>query len=67
MGRIIDTCFECHHSPRGTERLNELKRQTERYKDALSRVLTIRANTNRLAAEEGRRLPDRRGVDRASR
>ncbi len=22
MGRIIDTCFDCHHSPRGTERLN---------------------------------------------
>ncbi|MHB1024575.1 MAG: sensor histidine kinase [Desulfobacteria bacterium] len=52
MGKIIDTCFECHHSPRGTERLNTLKKQTERYKDALSRVLTIRANASRLAAEE---------------
>jgi signal transduction histidine kinase len=52
MGKIIDTCFECHHSPRGTERLNALKKQTERYKDALSRVLTIRANASRLAAEE---------------
>ncbi len=52
MGRLIDTCFECHHSPRGTERLNGLKQQTEKYKDALSRVLTIRANTLRLAAEK---------------
>jgi signal transduction histidine kinase len=52
MGKIIDTCFECHHSPRGTERLSALKKQTERYKDALSRVLTIRANASRLAAEE---------------
>jgi signal transduction histidine kinase len=52
MGRLIDTCFECHHSPRGTERLNGLKRQTDKYKDALSRVLTIRANTPRLAAEK---------------
>jgi len=52
MGRIIDTCFECHHSPRGTERLNALKKQTERYKEALSRVLTIRANASRLATEE---------------
>jgi signal transduction histidine kinase len=52
MGKIIDTCFDCHHSPRGTERLNALKKQTEIYKDALSRVLTIRANTSRLAAEE---------------
>jgi signal transduction histidine kinase len=52
MGKIIDTCFQCHHSPRGTERLNGLKKQTERYKDALSRVLTIRANASRLAVEE---------------
>jgi len=52
MGRIIDTCFDCHHSPRGTERLNALKKQTERYKEALSRVLTIRANASRLAVEE---------------
>ena len=52
MGRLIDTCFECHHSPRGMERLNGLKQQTERYKDALSRVLTVRADTARLAAEK---------------
>jgi signal transduction histidine kinase len=52
MGGRIETCFECHHSPRGMERLNRLKRQTDKYKDALSRVLTIRANTARLAAEK---------------
>jgi signal transduction histidine kinase len=52
MGGLIDTCFECHHTPRGTERLNGLKRQTDTYKDALSRVLTIRANAARLAAEK---------------
>ena len=52
MGKLIDTCFECHHSPRGMERLNGLKRQTDKYKDALSRVLTIRADTGRLAAEK---------------
>jgi signal transduction histidine kinase len=52
MGGLIDTCFECHHTPRGTERLNGLKQQTEKYKDALSRVLTIRANAARLAAEK---------------
>ena len=52
MGRLIDTCFECHHSPRGLERLNGLKRQTDKYKDAISRVLTIRGNTPRLAAEK---------------
>jgi len=52
MGRLIDTCFECHHSPRGTERLNGLKKQTDRYKDALSRVMTIRANTSRFTKEK---------------
>jgi len=52
MGRLIDTCFECHHSPRGMERLNGLKRQTDKYKDAISRVLTVRADTARLAAEK---------------
>lgn len=52
MGRIIDTCFDCHHSLRGTERLNALKQQTETYKDSLSRVLTVRANAVRRAGEE---------------
>ncbi|MBF8257883.1 MAG: hypothetical protein HW377_257, partial [Actinobacteria bacterium] len=52
MGRIIDTCFDCHHSEQGTERLKELKRKTEEYKEVLSRVLTIRANAVRLKAEE---------------
>jgi signal transduction histidine kinase len=52
MGRIIDTCFDCHHSPRGTERLDALKKQTETYKESLSRVMTVRANATRHAAEE---------------
>src|SRR5512134_1731254 len=52
MGMIIDTCFDCHHSPQGTERLNDLKKETERYKDSLSRVLTVRANALRLANEK---------------
>jgi signal transduction histidine kinase len=52
MGRIIDTCFDCHHSPQGTERLNDLKEETERYKESLSRVMTIRANVARHGAEK---------------
>ncbi|OGP77090.1 MAG: hypothetical protein A2Z40_01385 [Deltaproteobacteria bacterium RBG_19FT_COMBO_60_16] len=51
MGDIIDTCFDCHHSEQGTERLKELKRRTKEYKEGLSRVLTIRANPSRLKAE----------------
>jgi signal transduction histidine kinase len=52
MARIIDTCFDCHHSPRGTERLDALRIETEKYKESLSRVLTIRANAARRVAEE---------------
>jgi len=52
MGRIVDTCFDCHHTEQATERLKDLKKQTEMYKDALSRVLTLRANTARLVREE---------------
>ncbi|MBI5576045.1 MAG: HAMP domain-containing protein [Deltaproteobacteria bacterium] len=52
MGRIVDTCFDCHHNQQATERLQDLKKQTETYKDALSRVLTLRANTARILAEE---------------
>ncbi len=52
MGRVVDTCFNCHHSTAGEARLRELKDETERYEEALSRVLTIRANAWRLAEEE---------------
>ncbi len=52
MGRVVDTCFNCHHSPAGESRLRELKDETEKYEEALSRVLTIRANVARLAEEE---------------
>ncbi len=52
MGRVVDTCFKCHHSPAGESRLRELKDETEKYEEALSRVLTIRANVSRLAEEE---------------
>jgi signal transduction histidine kinase len=52
MGRTIDTCFDCHHSPRGTERLKDLKLETDKYKEELSRVLTIRANAGRFSAEK---------------
>lgn len=52
MGRVVDTCFKCHHSPAGESRLRELKDETDKYEEALSRVLTIRANVSRLAEEE---------------
>ncbi|PWB66459.1 MAG: hypothetical protein C3F14_04045, partial [Deltaproteobacteria bacterium] len=52
MGKIVDACFDCHHSAKGTERLKDMKEETERYKDSLSRVITVRANASRLAAEK---------------
>ncbi len=38
MGFLIDTCFRCHHSSQGTERLKGLRRQTQKYIFALGRV-----------------------------
>jgi signal transduction histidine kinase len=52
MDKVIDKCFGCHHSKHVTQRLTDLNNQTERYKDSLSRVLTVRANVSRLEAEE---------------
>lgn len=56
MGKIADACFGCHHSGRALAELRELKAQTEGYKDALSRVLTLSANEARLDAEKDRTI-----------
>ncbi len=65
MGRVVNTCFDCHHAAAVTARLEELKRETEEYEDALSRVLTIRANAVRLAEEEDNAF--RKGEDLSAR
>jgi len=52
MDRMIDTCIECHHTAAVADRIKTLHAQIERYKDALSRVFTIRANTERRRTEE---------------
>jgi len=52
MGKIIDTCFTCHHAPHAAARLRELKQHTEEYKQALSRVLTIEGNERRVVDVE---------------
>jgi two-component system NtrC family sensor kinase len=52
MGRVMDTCFGCHHSKEVFDRLGGLKRQMEEYKAALARVPMIRPNSGRLLAEE---------------
>ena len=52
MEDLIKTCFDCHHSENELDRLNSLSLEIEKYKDSLSRVMTIRANINRLETEE---------------
>lgn len=52
MGGAVDVCFRCHHSPAVTEKLKDLKDHVEEYKESLSRVITMRANTARLEEEE---------------
>ncbi|OIP36462.1 MAG: hypothetical protein AUK27_01615 [Deltaproteobacteria bacterium CG2_30_66_27] len=61
MGKGIDRCFLCHHSPQVTEGLVDLKRQTESYEDFLSHVLTLEANRVRREAEKDEAI--RRGQD----
>jgi signal transduction histidine kinase len=52
MKRVVGVCFDCHHVPDTQARLDDLRDTTERYQEQLSRVLTIRANVERLAVEE---------------
>ena len=52
MGNLIDTCFGCHHSAQGTERLANLKMETDRYKDSLAVIMTSRENVSHRAAVE---------------
>jgi len=54
MEQNVDKCFGCHHSEALKQRLSELKDETQEYKNALSRVFTIRANVKRIEAEEDR-------------
>ncbi len=49
MGVVVETCFDCHHADPVQNRIVDLKRQTDLYQEALSRVLTMRANAQRLA------------------
>lgn len=52
MEGVAHTCFDCHHSPEVAERLRELNSHVQTYKTALSRVFTMRANAERMQAEE---------------
>jgi len=51
MGHIVGTCFDCHHSGEVLTRIEDLWNQTQTYENALSRVITIRANAERMFRE----------------
>jgi len=51
MDSVSAKCFDCHHSPVVTKRLDGLKKQIENFKDAFSRSLTIRSNRKRMEKE----------------
>lgn len=52
MDKTMDECFDCHHAEHVTIVLNQLDENIEQYKDAVSRILTIRADLSRLESEE---------------
>src|SRR4030043_550830 len=52
MDKLSDRCFQCHHSEEVLSRLNKMKGRMERYKHALSRVITYNANPERLQSEK---------------
>lgn len=52
MSGMVNDCFNCHHTQGVTNRLEDLRGRIDQYKNALSRVFTVRANRSRLEAEE---------------
>lgn len=52
MDRASDKCFECHHRKDVVEVLKGIKDNIEEYKGAISNVLMMRANIQRIEAEE---------------
>ncbi|MEJ2314864.1 MAG: ATP-binding protein [Nitrospirota bacterium] len=54
MGVVADQCFKCHHRGEVREQLVALKGSIDNYRAAVSRVLTIEANSDRQQLEEDR-------------
>jgi len=52
MDKVMNQCFDCHHTDPVSARLHALEANIELYKEAISRLLTIRADVERLAMEE---------------
>ncbi|MEK6744810.1 MAG: ATP-binding protein [Nitrospirota bacterium] len=52
LSDLVNVCFECHHTAQVTARLDSLQTSIDAYKNALSRVFTMRANKQRLVSEQ---------------
>lgn len=52
MHSSLEGCFDCHHARPTQDVLEDLLERTRRFESSVSRLLTIRANTERLQAEE---------------
>ncbi len=52
MDQVSQECITCHHREDVARRLQDMERQMGLYKNALSRVLTMRANYVRLGEED---------------
>ena len=54
LSHEANKCMGCHHSEGITERLQDLKNQVQVYEEAFSRILTMRADPDRMQEEENR-------------
>ncbi len=54
MDRVMDSCVACHHSPELTQGLLGMRDMANDYKTAISRLVTVSANPQRIAALERR-------------
>lgn len=52
LEKAVRGCLSCHHSPAAESTISGLLDQTLGFEGAVSRVLTVRANEERLAREE---------------
>ncbi len=54
MDRVMDSCVGCHHSPELTQGLLGMRDMANDYKTAISRLVTVSANPQRIASLERR-------------
>jgi PAS domain S-box-containing protein len=52
MDQLSNECLSCHHTQEVENRITDMEQHIQSYKNALSRVLTMRASGGRMEAEE---------------